>query len=41
MKPVNFTYHRAASVDDAVERLAAGGDGAKLIGGAASPWGRC
>ena len=36
MKPVNFTYHRAASVDDAVERLAAGGDGAKLIGGGQS-----
>ena len=36
MKPVDFTYHRAASVDDAVERLAAGGDGAKLIGGGQS-----
>ena len=37
MKPVDFTYHRAASVDDAVERLAAAsGDGAKLIGGGQS-----
>ena len=36
MKPVDFTYHRAASVDDAVERLAASGDGAKLIGGGQS-----
>ena len=36
MKPVDFTYHRAASVDDAVERLAAGGGGAKLIGGGQS-----
>ena len=36
MKPVDFTYHRAASVDDAVERLATGGDDAKLIGGGQS-----
>ena len=36
MKPVDFTYHRAASVDDALERLAAGGEGAKLIGGGQS-----
>ncbi len=36
MKPVDFTYHRAASVDDALERLAAGGDGVKLLGGGQS-----
>ena len=36
MKPVDFTYHRAAGVDDALERLAAGGDGAKLLGGGQS-----
>ena len=36
MKPVDFTYHRATSVDDALERLAAGGDGAKLLGGGQS-----
>ena len=36
MKPVDFTYHRADSVDDALERLAAGGDGAKLVGGGQS-----
>ena len=36
MKPVDFTYHRAASVDDALERLAKSGDGAKLIGGGQS-----
>ena len=36
MKPVDFTYHRAASIDDALERLAARGDGAKLIGGGQS-----
>ena len=36
MKPVDFTYHRADSVDDALERLAAGGDGTKLIGGGQS-----
>ena len=36
MKPVDFSYHRATSVDDALERLAAGGDDAKLIGGGQS-----
>ena len=36
MKPVDFAYHRATSIDDALERLAAGGDGAKLIGGGQS-----
>ena len=36
MKPVDFTYHRAASLEDALERLAAGGDGAKLLGGGQS-----
>ena len=36
MKPVDFTYHRAASVEDALERLAAGGDETKLIGGGQS-----
>ena len=36
MKPVEFEYHHAASVDDALERLAAGGDGTKLIGGGQS-----
>ena len=36
MKPVDFKYHRAASVDDALERLAAGGGGTKLIGGGQS-----
>ena len=36
MKPVDFTYHRAGSVDDALERLAAGGTGAKLLGGGQS-----
>ena len=36
MKPVDFTYHRAGSVDDALERLAAGGDSAKLLGGGQS-----
>ena len=36
MKPVDFTYHRAGSVDDALECLAASGDGAKLIGGGQS-----
>ena len=36
MKPVDFTYHRATGVDDALERLAAGGDGAKLLGGGQS-----
>ena len=36
MKPVDFTYHRADSVDDALERLAAGGGNAKLLGGGQS-----
>ena len=36
MKPVEFAYHRATSVDDALERLATGGDGAKLLGGGQS-----
>ena len=36
MKPVDFAYHRAASVDDALERLAAHGHGAKLLGGGQS-----
>ena len=36
MKPAGFSYHRAASVDDALERLAAGGEGTKLIGGGQS-----
>ncbi len=36
MKPVDFAYHRASGVDDALERLAAGGDGAKLLGGGQS-----
>ena len=36
MKPVDFTYHRAASVEDALEHLAAGGDGTKLVGGGQS-----
>ena len=36
MKPVDFTYYRAIGVDDALERLAAGGEGAKLIGGGQS-----
>ena len=36
MKPVDFSYYRATSVDDALERLAAGGDGTKLIGGGQS-----
>ena len=36
MKPVDFTYHRADSVEDALERLAAGGDGTKLVGGGQS-----
>ena len=36
MKPVGFTYHRAASLDDALEQLNAGGDGAKLLGGGQS-----
>ena len=36
MKPVDFAYHRAADLDDALERLRAGGGGAKLIGGSQS-----
>ena len=36
MKPADFSYHRAASVDDALKRLAAGGEGTKLIGGGQS-----
>lgn len=36
MKPVDFTYHHATSVDDALTRLAASGDDAKLIGGGQS-----
>ena len=36
MKPVDFTYHRAGSVDEALERLTAGGDGTKLLGGGQS-----
>ena len=36
MKPVDFVYHRAASVEDALEHLAAGGDGTKLLGGGQS-----
>ena len=36
MKPVDFSYHRAIGVDDALARLAADGDGAKLLGGGQS-----
>ena len=36
MKPVEFEYHLADSVDDALERLVTGGDGAKLLGGGQS-----
>ena len=36
MKPVDFTYHRATGVEDALERLAARGEGARLIGGGQS-----
>ena len=36
MKPVDFKYHRAVSVDDALEHLAAGGEGTKLISGGQS-----
>ena len=36
MKPVDLSYHRAASVDDALAQLAVGGDGAKLLGGGQS-----
>ena len=36
MKPAEFAYHRAASVEDALEHLAAGGNGTKLLGGGQS-----
>ena len=36
MKPVDFTYHRATGLDDALQRLNAGGDGVKLLGGGQS-----
>ena len=36
MKPAAFAYHRAASVEDALEHLAAGGNGTKLIVGGQS-----
>ena len=36
VKPVDFTYHRATNVEDALERLAAGGNGAKLLSGGQS-----
>ena len=36
MKPVDFAYHRAASLDDALERLNASDDGAKLLAGGQS-----
>ena len=36
MKPVEFAYHRVSSVDDALERVVTGGDGAKLLGGGQS-----
>ena len=36
MKPVDFAYHRAVGVEDALGRLAAGGAGVKLIGGGQS-----
>ena len=36
MKPVDFTYHRATSVDDALVRLGAAGDGAKVLAGGQS-----
>ena len=36
MKPAGFAYHRAASLDDALEQLDVGGDGAKLLGGGQS-----
>ena len=36
MKPVDFMYHRAASLDDALELLGAGDDGAKLLAGGQS-----
>ena len=36
MKPVDFAYHRVASLDDALERLRTAEDDAKLIGGGQS-----
>ena len=36
MKPAGFAYHRATSLDDALEHLNAGGDGARLLGGGQS-----
>ena len=36
MKPVDFAYHRAVDLDDALERLRAGGDGARILGGGQS-----
>ena len=36
MKPVDFAYHRATDLDNALEHLAAGGNGTKLIGGGQS-----
>ena len=36
MKPAEFSYHRAVSVDDALDRLGAGGEGTKLIVGGQS-----
>ena len=36
MKPVDFAYHRATGLDDALEHLNAAGDGAKLLGGGQS-----
>ena len=36
MKPVDFAYHRATDLDNALERLGAGGDDAKLIVGGQS-----
>ena len=36
MKPVDFAYHRATGLDDALEHLNAAGEGAKLLGGGQS-----
>ena len=36
MKPVNFAYHRATDLDNALEHLGAGGEGTKLIVGGQS-----
>ena len=36
MKPVDFAYHRATDLDNALERLGAGGDDTKLIVGGQS-----